>query len=141
VKIGDVNGNAVATSQVRTAGEFGLNVADQALKAGNEYRVEVAGDLKSIEGLQFSMSYDVNAIELVDVEYGVAKEENFGIFAKEGVITASWNGDANSNTFATLVFRATADAKPERGAEPEQPLHGSGSLPSGRRLPERIRSP
>ncbi len=110
VKIGDVNGNAVATSQVRTAGEFGLNVADQALKAGNEYRVEVAGDLKSIEGLQFSMSYDVNAIELVDVEYGVAKEENFGIFAKEGVITASWNGDANSNTFATLVFRATADA-------------------------------
>jgi hypothetical protein len=110
VKVGDVNGNAIANSIVRTAGTFELKADDQELKAGNEYRIAFTGDLKSVEGLQFTMSYDVTAVELVDVEYGVAKEEHFGIFAKEGVLTASWNGDAKSNTFATLVFRATADA-------------------------------
>jgi hypothetical protein len=110
IKIGDVNGNAVASSQVRTAGTFGLNVADQSMKAGNEYTVVFNGDLSQIDGYQFTLGLDLNAVELVNLEAGVAKEENFGIFAKEGVITASWNGDANSSNLFTLVVRAKADA-------------------------------
>ncbi|MFM8449048.1 MAG: T9SS type A sorting domain-containing protein, partial [Haliscomenobacter sp.] len=110
IKIGDVNGNAVASSQVRTAGTFGLNVAEQALKAGNEYSIAFSVDLSQVDGYQFTLGLDLNAVELVNVEAGVAKEENFGIFAKEGVITASWNGDANSSNLFTLVVRAKADA-------------------------------
>jgi len=110
IKIGDVNGNAVASSQVRTAGTFGLNVAEQALKAGNEYSIAFSGDLSQVDGYQFTLGLDLNAVELVNVEAGVAKEENFGIFAKEGVITASWNGEANSSNLFTLVVRAKADA-------------------------------
>ena len=87
-----------------------LNVDDQQLKAGNEYRVAIAGDLSSIEGMQFTMNYNNKALELVNIEYGVAKEEHFGIFAKEGVVTASWNGNASNGVIATLVFRASADA-------------------------------
>ena len=110
IKIGDVNGNAVASSQVRTAGTFGLNVAEQALKAGNEYSIAFSGDLSQVDGYQFTLGLDLNAVELVNVEAGVAKEDNFGIFAKEGVITASWNGEANSSNLFTLVVRAKADA-------------------------------
>lgn len=110
VKVGDVNGNAVASASARTAGTFNLNVDDQQLKAGNEYRVAISGDLSSIEGMQFTMNYNNKLVELVNIEYGVAKEEHFGIFTKEGVITASWNGNASNGVIATLVFRASADA-------------------------------
>jgi len=110
IKVGDVNGNAVASASARTAGTFNLNIDDQQMKAGNEYRVAIAGDLSSIEGMQFTMNYNNKVVELVNIEYGVAKEEHFGIFAKEGVITASWNGNASNGVIATLVFRASADA-------------------------------
>lgn len=110
VKVGDVNGNAVASASARTAGTFNLNVEDQELKAGNEYRVAISGELSSIEGMQFTMNYNNKMVELVNIEYGVAKEEHFGVFTKEGVITASWNGNASNGVIATLVFRASANA-------------------------------
>ena len=110
VKIGDVNGNAVASSQVRTNGTFGLNVSEQALKAGNEYTVVFSGDLSQVEGYQFTLALDGNAVELVNLEAGIAVEENFGIFAKEGVVTASWNGEAGNGNLFSLVVRAKADA-------------------------------
>ncbi len=116
VKIGDVNGNALANSVVRTSGAFGLNVEDQKMKAGNEYRVAFSGDLSQIEGYQFTLGFDRNAVELVNVEQGLAKEDNFGIFAKDGLITTSWNEAqgtglrAQGETLFTLVLKAKADA-------------------------------
>jgi hypothetical protein len=116
VKIGDVNGNALANSVVRTSGAFGLNVEDQKMKAGNEYRVAFSGDLSQIEGYQFTLGFDRNAVELVNVEQGLAKEDNFGIFAKDGLITTSWNEAqgtglrAQGETLFTLVLKAKVDA-------------------------------
>ncbi|TAG96213.1 MAG: hypothetical protein EAZ17_10130, partial [Sphingobacteriales bacterium] len=99
VKVGDVNASATvsaaAAAEVRTAGTLDINAADAALKAGQEYSVEFnAAELKDIQGYQFSLNLDKSKVELVDIVYGVAKAENFGVFTNEGVITTSWNGEA-----------------------------------------------
>ncbi len=116
VKVGDVNASATvsaaAAAEVRTAGTLDINAADAALKAGQEYNVEFnAADLKNIQGYQFSLNLDKSKVELVDIVYGVAKAENFGVFQSEGVITTSWNGEAKQGALFTLVLRAKADAQ------------------------------
>lgn len=108
IKVGDVNGSANVAEVRSLAGTFHLNVAEQALKAGNEYTIDIdAADLNAVQGYQFTMNV-VNA-EIVDVVAGIASEENFGVFAKEGVITTSWNGEATAGTLFSVVVRATAD--------------------------------
>jgi hypothetical protein len=118
VKIGDVNGSAIVSAldgtDVRNlAGTFNFEVADEKLVAGNEYTVAFrASDLAGIQGYQGTLTFDRNAVELVDIVYGVAKEENFGLrYANEGVITTSWNGEANNDVAFSLVLRAKADTE------------------------------
>ncbi|WP_421797557.1 T9SS type A sorting domain-containing protein [Haliscomenobacter sp.] len=116
VKVGDVNASATvsaaAAAEARTAGTLDINAADAALKAGQEYSVEFnAAELKDIQGYQFSLNLDKSKVELVDIVYGVAKAENFGVFTNEGVITTSWNGEAKQGALFTLVLRAKADAQ------------------------------
>jgi len=111
-----VNASATVSSataaEVRTAGTLEINAADAALKAGQEYSVEFnAADLKHVQGYQFAMNLDKRKVELVDILYGVAKAENFGVFASEGIITTSWNGEAKQGALFTLVLRAKADAQ------------------------------
>ena len=115
IKIGDVNGSAIANSLVtenrNLTGTFALQVAEQKLLAGNEYRVSFTAPLGDIQGYQFTLNYE--GLELVDIEYGLAQEEHFGII-EDGVITTSWNGSdfrlPNSELF-TLVVRANVDAQ------------------------------
>jgi len=108
IKLGDVNSNARANSALNDersiAGVFNLNVTDQEVIAGNEYRVSVTAADLDVQGYQFTMN--LNGLDLVDIEYGVAKAENFGV-VEEGVITTSWNGTASSSDLFTLVVRAT----------------------------------
>jgi hypothetical protein len=116
VKVGDVNASATVSAataaEVRTAGTLDINAADAALKAGQEYSVEFnAADLKNVQGYQFALNLDKSKVELVDIVYGVAKAENFGVFTNEGIITTSWNGEAKQGALFTLVLRAKADAQ------------------------------
>jgi hypothetical protein len=116
IKVGDVNASASVSSatsaEVRTNGHFKLNTIEQSLKSGNEYRVAFsANDLQNIQGYQFALNLDQSKVELLDIEYGVAKAENFGIFKNEGLITTSWNGKYEPGVLFTLVLRAKADAK------------------------------
>jgi hypothetical protein len=105
VKVGDVNGSATVEARAAT-GAFAINTAEQAMIAGNEYTIEFSADMANVAGYQFTL--DVNNAEIVDVVYGAAKAENFGIFTKEGVVTTSFNGEAAGSLFS-LVVRATAD--------------------------------
>ena len=41
-----------------------------------------------------ALSEVANNLQIVDVIYGAATAENFGVFAKEGIITTSFNGEA-----------------------------------------------
>jgi hypothetical protein len=114
IKVGDVNGNAIANStqgSVRNlTTNLGINVADMNLVAGNEYKVDfTAADLNGIEGFQFTLNLDKKGLELVDLVPGIAAEENFGIFAEEGVVTASWNGEAKGGVLFSLVVRAKSN--------------------------------
>jgi hypothetical protein len=114
IKVGDVNGNAIANStqgSVRNlTSNLGINVADMNLVAGNEYKVDfTAADLNGIEGFQFTLNLDKKGLELVDLVPGIAAEENFGIFAEEGVVTASWNGEAKGGVLFSLVVRAKSN--------------------------------
>jgi hypothetical protein len=122
VKVGDVNASATVSAataaEVRTAGTLDINAAEAALKAGQEYSVEFnAADLKNVQGYQFALNLDKSKVELVDIVYGVAKAENFGVFTNEGIITTSWNqaglatATAKQGALFTLVLRAKADAQ------------------------------
>jgi hypothetical protein len=118
VKIGDVNASAAVSSLASVEdrdlnGTFNLEVANTALKAGNEYRVEVrASDLAKIQGYQATLTFDAKAVEVADLVYGIAKEENFGMsHLTEGVITTSWNGEATNDVLFTLVLKAKADTE------------------------------
>ncbi len=116
IKVGDVNASAsvnnAASAEVRTNGQFKLKTQEQNLKSGNEYRVAfTAEDLQNIQGYQFALNLDQSKVELVDIEYGVAKAENFGIFKNEGLITTSWNSKYEPGALFTLVLRAKANAK------------------------------
>ncbi|RMD69503.1 MAG: T9SS C-terminal target domain-containing protein, partial [Bacteroidetes bacterium] len=61
---------------------------------------------------QFTIDFDKSALELVDVQEGVAKADNFGFtLLNEGAITTSWNGEASSKQLFTLKFRALKDGQ------------------------------
>jgi len=118
VKVGDVNASAIPNLTVvddrTTNGDFSLNVSNQTVKAGNEYVVTFTGEqMESIRGYQMTLTFDRAKLELVDVVYGAAKEENFGMrYAGEGAITMSWNGEATSDdNLFSLVFRANAEGR------------------------------
>ena len=118
VKIGDVNysasPNAFFELEERSEGTFAFDLNEADVKVGNEYTVDfTASDIAAIQGYQATLTFDATALELVDVIYNVAKEENFGMrFVEEGMITTSWNGEAAADqVLFSLVFRANADAQ------------------------------
>ncbi len=109
VKIGDVNGNAsptyAAATEPRKAGKLELSTEEQRIEGTQDYRVDIrAKDLKTIEGYQFTLEMDRNKVDLVDIDYGVAKAENFGIFQREGIITTSWNRKGNTENDDAILF-------------------------------------
>lgn len=122
VKMGDVNGSAatisgVAAAEVRSNRALALSADEIAMKANSPYEIAIrAKDLQNIQGYQFTLNYDLNAVELEGIEYGVAKADNFGIFKDKGAITTSWNlsstlNAAGNEVLFTLKLRAKTAAK------------------------------
>jgi len=116
VKVGDVNGSAQANAQAgddrNLNGEFNFAVENESLLAGNVYTVSFRGaDMDKIAGFQGTLR--LNGAELVDIEYGVATAENFGLrFVDQGMITTSWNGEATAeDVLFSLVIRATENVE------------------------------
>jgi len=111
VKIGDVNGTAIANSlqsvEDRTAATMLFDVQDRMVKAGEVFTVNFKG-AERVQGYQFTMNF--NSLEVVDVVPGTdMKLDNFGVFEDSprdgrGAITTSVDGEANE--FA-VTFRAT----------------------------------
>ncbi len=124
IKIGDVTGDAkpnelVGSEERNFKGELVFATDDQELIAGETYTVDVkATDFTNILGYQYTMSFDNNAIELVDVKGNLSNlnEGNFGLAqAAEGIITTSWNAEnvrvAEGETLFTLTFTAKASTQ------------------------------
>jgi hypothetical protein len=115
VKIGDVNGSAATnlisgSNEDRNAtGSFVMMTDDRFVQKGEVVTVEFSAANLDVLGYQFTLNFDKNALELVELLPGLAKEENFGFtLLDKGAITASWNGDATNKSLFSVVFRATA---------------------------------
>ncbi|MCC7466276.1 MAG: T9SS type A sorting domain-containing protein, partial [Saprospiraceae bacterium] len=106
VKVGDVNGSAIANSlmsaEERSAGALLFDVDDRDVKAGEVFELKFKAAEK-VAGYQFTLHY--NDLDLVDVTPGPGmKSENFGTFATENAITTSFDG--NTQGEFTLKFKA-----------------------------------
>ena len=101
-----------------TVGDLVFQVEDQKMVAGEEYTVNFnAKDFNNVMGYQFTLSFDQDAVEFVDMTAGnlaQLNDANFGLNkVNEGVITTSWNNAdatalANNEVVFSVTFKATA---------------------------------
>lgn len=100
-------------AQTKSGGDFELTIANQTLQAGQEYWIPVEANLSDFQGYQFTLAFDLEKVAFIDMAYGVSREENFGFFLDQGVITTSWNefgnrvaGNKGQEMLFTLHLRA-----------------------------------
>ncbi len=109
VKVGDVNGNAVANSrqgaEERTAGTLLFDIEDRAVKAGEIVTVNFKTAEKAL-GYQFTLKHA--GLEVMDI--AGQKADNFGVFADRQIVTTSWNGNHEQTEFS-VTFRAKQDGQ------------------------------
>jgi len=113
VKIGDVNGTAIAnattgSTEFKSGGVIDLEVPSVQVEAGQTFDVAVKASLSDLYGYQFTLA--TPGLELVGVTAGEVNvtEANFGIF--NDAITTSWNttkGISTSGELFTLTFKST----------------------------------
>lgn len=103
VKTGDINLSANAASP-KTTGTLQFDLNEKTFVAGEEVRATFnAKDIAKMEGYQFTLGYDKDALEVTNIE---GNPENFGM-VENGVITTSWNGNAQSgDNLFSIVFKA-----------------------------------
>ncbi len=121
IKIGDVNHSRSANrsdNSIRTAGNsIAIDATDRYLKKGEIFELTLSSqDLNQLLGLQFSLAFDPDQLQLDDISYGLVKRNHTGLaHVKDGVITVSWNTAAgrltrfDSDQLLTLKFAAIAD--------------------------------
>ncbi|MCO6486781.1 MAG: hypothetical protein J5I98_00120 [Phaeodactylibacter sp.] len=97
IKVGDVTGNVdPGNTQNRVAPRavLAFEVDDMELQAGETYNIAFAsGAFDGVRGYQFGLDYDEQALEFEGMMPGSLSgltEENFGAFAREGMVTTSW---------------------------------------------------
>jgi hypothetical protein len=119
VKVGDVNGsvtpNQLLGTTVRTlAGKMSLEVDAVTYQQGELVKVPFyAADFNGINGYQFTLHFDRDQLTFNGIEAGQLDitEANFGLNRiSEGVVTTSWNGNAQEvsaeQALFTISFRA-----------------------------------
>lgn len=117
VKIGDVNNsvqpNADAPAETRNLPEgLTLEADDRMLQAGEIVSIPFTASSDNALGYQLTLGFDLDALEFVSIEEGLAASENFGLrFLDQGHITANWHSDSPRRLHAdeplfTLHFRA-----------------------------------
>jgi len=125
VKVGDVNASAVPNQLLSGDTRDGLadltfQIDEQEMKAGEEYTIHFkAKDFPAIQGYQFTLNFDNEAIAFVDFTAGFidVSSENFGLSKLDkGIITSSWNDRvartlADDDVLFSLSFKAKAPTK------------------------------
>jgi len=118
IKTGDINGSAqynfqqAAPRNARTP--FVLQAAGKTLEPGDICHLTLkAPGIEGLEGLQGTLQFDADALELIGIENGIFQEEHLGSKGLlDGLLTFSWNwpqeaGAPDSEVLITLVFRAS----------------------------------
>jgi hypothetical protein len=110
VKVGDVNGNAIAnaamSSDDRSSGTLLFDVDNKSVTAGETFTVSFNAAEK-VSGYQFTMNFKgLEVVDVVPVSRDM-KSLNFGVFANS--ITTSYDGE-EEGAF-TVTFRAMQSGK------------------------------
>ncbi|TNE61586.1 MAG: T9SS type A sorting domain-containing protein [Bacteroidetes bacterium] len=111
VKIGDVNGNAIANLQStedRSAGTVYFDLEDRMVQAGETVLV-ACSPAEALAGYQFTLQYEGLQLEAVLPGEGCTTD-NFAVFAAEQTLTASVEKSAGFS----LRFRATRNGELSR---------------------------
>ncbi len=122
VKIGDVNGSAVANALAEAddrtfLDDLVFNIADQQLKTGQTYEVTFrANNFYAIHGYQFTLNFDQRALNFASLRAGELSnlnESNFGLtLLEKGVITTSWTSQKGQSLMSgTELFHLSFIAK------------------------------
>ena len=92
IKVGDVNGSAMAYVQPRSDRGLRIDVsAPSVLKANQDHVITLSSEsLLSVSGFQFTLQLSDEA-ELIDVSGGLIQEDQMAVFKREGALTTSWN--------------------------------------------------
>ncbi|NOT37148.1 MAG: HYR domain-containing protein [Saprospiraceae bacterium] len=100
IKMGDVNGNAVANLnhvKSRSVSKTKFIVEEQQLVAGQKTRIEFKGkDMNSLLGMQFTLNFNPRILQYSGVHSELINisSENVGTHtAQNGKITCSWNSE------------------------------------------------
>ena len=107
VKVGDVNGNALANSYMsaedRSSGTLLFDLDDRRVEAGEEFTVQLkAAD--RVAGYQFTLNY--TDLQLLNVLPGENMTiDNFAVLPADNALTTSWSG--NTSAEFGIRFRAT----------------------------------
>ena len=120
IKIGDVNGNvrpnALQRVEPRNSDNvFKIQVADQFLKAGQNYQIDLyAKDISKIQGYQFTVN--TKDVMIDQIHGALMTTENFGLNNLDaGRITVSWNQQPNylvsEEKLFTIQLQATKDTR------------------------------
>lgn len=115
VKIGDVTGDAVTNGLIGTEvrsneGQYLINMEDRSFRAGEYIDVVLKANEIDIEGIQFAVQYDTDALDFISIDAVSEKvsENNFGLRdVNDGIIKASWNSVDNSFTSGEEIVRFT----------------------------------
>ncbi|MCB0638902.1 MAG: T9SS type A sorting domain-containing protein, partial [Lewinella sp.] len=125
VKIGDVNGSALANAFMGDDRALGaayyLRTDEVEFQGGDwvEATFSAAEEDDLVEGFQFTLQFDPAILELDNIEWGQIQEQHVNAsLADEGMLAVSWNPEAATSdlsqtefSFFTLRFRARADGR------------------------------
>ncbi len=110
-KIGDVNGSAKANEflggEERGNGTLVFDAENATLAAGETKTIEFkAADIANIGGYQFTMNFDKDAVEVLEMAGTDMTANNFGMLLNEGAITTSFDGKVSSDVVFTMTVKA-----------------------------------
>jgi hypothetical protein len=98
VKVGDVNGSAALNSQASVTprsryGRMILQTQDRTVFPGDRVTASFyAENLEEVQGFQYTLDFNKEALQLLEIKYGLLGEANFGkAFLPEGILTTSWH--------------------------------------------------
>jgi hypothetical protein len=95
IKIGDINGNAVANGSglgdTRDQQDYVLQAENKELLAGETYPVTIYADPSlQAEGMQFTLQYDPKKLQFESLLTDSILLSMMGVFEEEGLLTLSW---------------------------------------------------
>lgn len=118
VKIGDINGNAMANQaqapvESRGSGQLDLLVDEAEMSAGEVRAVPLkVRSLTEIAGLQGTFSFDPEQVDFIAMEYGLLGPDQFGFFEEDQDLSFSWNySPEQTHSDEAILFTVYLQAK------------------------------